>query len=139
MVELITDMARQLARATSAEALAGELGQSTPNGDGSFSVRPEDHRLGTLRVAGDPQGAPLHVDITLSARSGLRVEQLKAALGAWKELPKVSWTSPSKLAFPWIEDAGAPATVAPFARLPLGAPVSDAALVEQVTLRRDAR
>ncbi len=139
MVELIHAMARQLARATSARELANELGSATPAGDTGFTVRSNELRLGQLRLAADAAGVPLQIDVMLPSRGGLRVLDLKTAFGAWKEAPKVSWTSPPTLAFPWLDEKGAPATVAVFARLSLGSPVSDAALVETLLLRRDAR
>ena len=139
MVELIRSLATALAHATSARDLAATLGYATPSGDAAFTVRANEMRLGTLRVVADPAGVPLHVEVTLPSRSGLTVNELKRTFGTWKETPKVSWTSPPSLAFPWIDEKGAPATVAIFARLTLGAPVSDAALVEGLLVRRDAR
>ena len=139
MVELIRSLATALAHATSARDLAATLGYVTPSGDTAFTVRANEMRLGTLRVVADAAGVPLQVEVTLPSRSGLTVNELKRTFGTWKETPKVSWTSPPSLAFPWIDEKGAPATVAIFARLTLGAPVSDAALVEGLLVRRDAR
>jgi len=139
MVHLIRTMASQLANATSARDLANELGSATPAGDTGFTVRSNELRLGQLRLAADPNGVPLQIEVMLPSRGALRVLELKNAFGAWKEIPKVSWTSPPNLAFPWVDEKGAPATVAVFARLSLGSPVSDAALVEALLLRRDAR
>ena len=139
MIELIRDLTTRLAHATSARELADALGHASPSGDTAFTVRSNELRLGALRVVADAAGTPLQVEVTLPSRAGLTVNELKQAFGAWKELPKVSWTSPPNLAFPWIDLKGAPATVALFARLSLGSPVSDAALVASLLLRRDAR
>jgi hypothetical protein len=139
MVELIRTLVTQLANATSARDLAAALGHATPAGDTAFTVRSNELRLGTLRVVADAAGTPLQIEVTLPSRSGLTVNELKRAFGSWKETPKVSWTSPPNLAFPWVDLKDAPATVALFARLSLGSPVSDAAMVEGLLVRRDAR
>lgn len=139
MVHLIRKMASQLANATSARELASQLGSATPSGDNGFTVRSDELRLGQLRLAADANDVPLQIEVMLPSRGALRVLELKSAFGAWKEVPKVSWTSAPNLAFPWIDEKGAPATVAVFARLSLGSPISDAALVETLLLRRDAR
>ena len=139
MVELIRNLAVLLAHATSARDFSATLGYVTPAGDNAFTVRANEMRLGTLRVVADAAGVPLQVEVTLPSRAGLTVNDLRRVFGAWKELPKVSWTSPPSLAFPWIDEKGAPATVALFARLSLGSPVSDAAMVEGLLVRRDAR
>jgi hypothetical protein len=142
MIDVVMALARRLTGRPSAEDLILEIGTLVGDaGTGAvLAVQPSNPRLAMARVARDPGGQVLFVELDLAPGADLTMQQLERALGPWRELPNLSVDRPPSHAFPWLDEPGAAATVAIFARLAAepGETTPDSRVAE-LLLRRDLR
>lgn len=122
--------------ATVAEAI-GPLSEPA-DGDDPLEVAPRDAAFASASVAHD-EGAVQHLELQLADSAALPLATLSQAFGAYREVPRVSFQQPPRVAFAALSDPEKPFTVTLFAHVRPGAEGVKDGAVTAVTLRRDAR
>jgi hypothetical protein len=106
--------------------------------DDDLDVTPRDAAFEAATVAHD-EGQVQHVEIQLKDPAALPLQALTKTFGAYREVPRVSFRQPQRVAFAALTTPERPFTVTIFAHIRPGKAGVEDGHVTAVTLRRDAR
>ena len=140
--DLLRDFAQQMQPAgATPSSLTGAIGVPVASSEasGHMDVSPRDAAFKAVQVMSDGQGILNHVVFQLADPMDLPVQALVDSFGAYREVPRVSFSQPPRVAFAPLVDPEQGFAVTLFAQIRPGAGGLVDGHVLVVTLRRDAR